>query len=70
MIALLAAALVGGSIGFVLFFPYGALAALLGAQMGASLLTLTAGLLLGLLRAKAGGKQGAAFRLYRVVSRP
>ena len=69
MIVLLAAALVGGLMGFVLLFPYGALAALLGAQISASLLTLAAGLLLGFLRAKAGGKQSAAFRLYRVVSR-
>ena len=38
MIVLLLAALVGGLVSFALLLPYGALTALLGAQLGASLL--------------------------------
>lgn len=63
MIVLLAAALVGGLGSFVVLWPYGALAALLGAQFGATFLALMAGLLLALRRAKAERKQGAAFSL-------
>jgi hypothetical protein len=70
MIVLLAAALAGGLMSFAVLWPYGALAALLGAQLGATFLALTAGLFLALLRAKAELKQGSAFRLSRVVARP
>ena len=69
MIVLLAAALVGGLVSFVVLWPYGILTALIGAQLGATLLALTAGLLLALLRAKAEPKQSAAFRLSRVIAR-
>ena len=70
MIVLLAAALAGGLMSFAVLWPYGALAALLGAQLGATFLALTAGLFLALLRAKAELKQGSSFRLSRVVARP
>ncbi len=63
MIVLLAAALSGGLVGFSGLWPYGALAALLGAQLGASLSAVAAGLLLASQRAKGERKQGAAFRL-------
>lgn len=63
MIVLLAAALVGGLGSFVVLWPYGALAALLGAQLGGTFLALVAGLLLASRRAKAERKQGAAFSL-------
>jgi hypothetical protein len=36
MIVLLAAALVGGLLGFAVLWPYGAVTTLLGAQLGAS----------------------------------
>ena len=69
MVVLLVAAFFGGSTSFAVLWPYGALAALLGAQFGATLLALTAGLLLALLRAKAVPEQSAAFRLRRVQAR-
>ncbi len=70
MIVLLAAALVGGVVSFAVLWPHGALAALLGAQLGATFLALTAGLLLAMLRTKAEPKQSEAFRLSRVIARP
>jgi hypothetical protein len=70
MIVLLAAALVSGVVSFGVLWPYGALAALLGAQLGATFFALTAGLLLALLGAKTEPKQSAAFRLSRIVTRP
>ena len=45
MIVLMPAALVGGLGSFGVLWPYGALAALPGAQLGASFLALTAGML-------------------------
>jgi hypothetical protein len=70
MIVLLAATLVGGVVSFAVLCPYGALAALLGAQLGATFLALTAGMLLALLGAKTEPKQSAAFGLSRVIARP
>ncbi len=70
MILLLDAALVGGVVSFAVLWRYGALAALLGAQLGATFLAFTAGLLLALLSAKAEPKQSAAFRLSRDIARP
>ncbi len=66
MIVLLAAALVSGVVSFAVLWPYGAL----GAQLGATFLALTAGLLLALLRTRVEPKQSAAFRLSRVIARP
>ncbi len=63
MIVLLAAALVGGLGSFVVLWPFGALAAFLGAQLGGTFLALMAGLLLAWRRAKAERKQSAAFSL-------
>ena len=57
MIALLFAAMVGGLLSFIVLWPYGALTALLGAQLGASLLTLTAGLLLASQKVKRSGSR-------------
>ncbi len=68
MIVLMAAALLGGSMSFTVLWPYGALAALLGAQLGATFLALTAGLLLALLRSKAQLRQSAVVRLSRVIA--
>ncbi len=70
MIVLLVAALVGGVVSLAVLWPYGALTAFLGAQLGATFLALTAGLLLAFLRTKAEPKQSAAYRLSRVVARP
>jgi hypothetical protein len=70
MNVLLAAALVGGVMSFAVLWSYEALAALLGAQLGATSLALTAGLPLTLLGVKAEPKQSAAFRLSRIVTRP
>ena len=63
MIVLLAAALSGGLVGFAVAWPYGALAGFFGAQLGATFLTLAAGLLLSSYRARAERKQDEAFRL-------
>jgi hypothetical protein len=63
MIVLLAAALVGGVGSFVALWSYGALAAVVGAQLGASALAAMAGLLLAARRAKRDRKQSAAFGL-------
>ena len=63
MVVLMTAALVGGFISFVMLWPYGALAAFLGAQLGGTFLALMAGLLLAWRRAKAERKQSAAFSL-------
>ncbi len=68
MVVLLVAAFFGGSTSFAVLWPYGALAALLGAQFGATLLALTAGLLLALLRVKAEPKQSAVFGLHCVLA--
>ena len=62
MIVLLAAALVGGLVSFTALWPYGALAAILGAQLGATFLALAAGLLLASRRVRVEQKQGAPFR--------
>jgi hypothetical protein len=70
MVVLMIAALVCGFMSFVMLWPYGALAALLGAPLGASLLALTAGLLLALLRVKAGRKQSAAFQFPSWIDKP
>jgi hypothetical protein len=70
MIVLLAAALVGGLMSFAVLWPYGALAALVGAQFGATFLALTAGLLLALLKSKVELKQNGAFRPSRVIVEP
>ena len=53
MIVLLAAALVGGVVSFAVLWPYGALSALLGAQLGATFVMFMAGLLIAFQRAKA-----------------
>ncbi len=60
---LFAAALVGGLLGFALFWPNGALSALLGAQLGASSLAFLMGPVLALRKAKAGRRQSAGFKL-------
>ncbi len=52
MILLLAAALSGGVMSFAVLWPYGALTALVGAQLGATFLMFMGGLLLALRRAK------------------
>jgi hypothetical protein len=69
MIMLLATSLTGGLFSFAVLWPYGALTALLGAQLGATLLTITAGLLLASQKVKTDRKQSAAYRLYRIVER-
>jgi hypothetical protein len=63
MIVLLAAALVGGLLGFAVLWPYGAVTALLGAQLGASSLAFLICAVLGLRRAKVERKQSAGFKL-------
>ena len=63
MIALMAAALVGGLGGFTMLWSYGALAAFIGAQLGATVLAVTAGLLLASRRGKVEQKQSAPYRL-------
>ena len=63
MIVLMAAALVGGVGSFVVLWPYGAFAALLGAQVGATSLALMAGLLLASRRAKMEQNQSSALSL-------
>jgi hypothetical protein len=57
MIVLLAAALIGGLVTFVVLLPYGVLIALLGAPFGGSFSTLIAGLLLAFVRTRAERKQ-------------
>jgi hypothetical protein len=52
MILLLAAALGGGVVSFTVLWPYGALIALVGAQLGATFWMFMASLLLALQRAK------------------
>jgi hypothetical protein len=52
MILLLAAALGGGVVSFTVLWPHGALIALAGAQLGATILMFMASLLLALRRAK------------------
>ena len=63
MIVLLAAALLGGLLGFTLLWPYGAVTALLGAQLGASSLAFLICPVLALRRANVGRKQSAGFKL-------
>ena len=70
MILLLDAALVGGVVSFAVLWCYGALAALLDAQLSATFLALTASLLPTFLRTKAEPKQSAAFRHSRLIERP
>ncbi len=53
MIALSIAALLGGLFGFALLWPYGALMALVGAQLGATFVVFMTGLLIAFQRAKA-----------------
>jgi hypothetical protein len=68
MIVLLATALIGGLFSFAVLWPYGALTALLGAQIGATLLTIMAGLLLASQRVKTDRKLSAASRLIASLS--
>ena len=63
MIVLLAAALLGGLLGFTVLWPYGAVTALLGAQLGASSLAFLICPVLALRRAKVQRKQSAGFKL-------
>ena len=63
MIVLLAAALLGGLLGFTLLWPYGAVTALLGAQLGASSLAFLTCPVLALRRANVERKRSAGFRL-------
>ena len=63
MIVLLAAALVGGLLGFTLLWPFGAVTAILGAQLGASSLAFLICPVLALRRAKVQRKQSAGFKL-------
>ena len=63
LLLLVAGAFVGELITLAVLWPYGALVALVGAQLGATALVLMAGALLAAQRAKVGRKQGAAFRL-------
>jgi hypothetical protein len=63
MIMLLAAALVGGLLGFTVLWPYGAVTAILGAQLGASSLAFLMCPVLALRRAKVERKQSARFKL-------
>jgi hypothetical protein len=63
MIVLLAAAFIGGLGSFVALWPYGALAALLSAQFGATFLALIAGPLLASRRGKVEQEQSATFSL-------
>ncbi len=60
MIMLLAAALVGGLLGFTVLWPYGAVTAILGAQLGASSLAFLMCPVLALRRAKVERKQSAS----------
>jgi hypothetical protein len=69
MIVLLPAALVGALLGFALLRPSGALAALLGAQLGAISLAFLMCPILALWMTKVERKQSAGFRLNRVVAR-
>ena len=63
MIVLLAAALLGGLLGFTVHRPYGAPTALLGAQLGASSLAFLICPTLALQRVKVECKQSAGFKL-------
>jgi hypothetical protein len=63
MFVLLAAASLGGLLGFTLLWPYGAVTALLVAQLGASSLTFLICPVLALRRAKVQRKQSAGFKL-------
>jgi hypothetical protein len=63
MIMLLAAALVGGLLGFTVLWPYGAVTAILGAQLSASSLEFLMCPVLALRRAKVERKQSARFKL-------
>ncbi len=60
---LLAAALVGGLLGFIVLWPYGAVTAILGAQLGASSLAFLMCPVLALRRTKVERKQSARFKL-------
>jgi hypothetical protein len=53
MIVLLAAALLGGLFSFAVLWPYGALMALVGAQLGATFVVSMAGLFIAFQRARA-----------------
>ena len=63
MKVLFAAALVGGLVGFALFWSHGALTALLGAQLGACALAFLMCPVLALRRAKVERRQSAGFKL-------
>jgi hypothetical protein len=63
MIVLLAAALLGGLLGFTVLWPYRAVTALLGAQLGASTLAFLICPVLALRRANGERKQSAGFKL-------
>jgi hypothetical protein len=63
MIVLLAAAFVGGLLGFTVLWPYGAVTALLGAQLGASSLAFLICPVLALRRASVERKQCAGIKL-------
>jgi hypothetical protein len=63
MIVLLAAALLGGLLGFTLLWSYGAVTALLGAQLGASSLAFLICPVLALRKANVGRKQSVGFKL-------
>jgi len=63
MLVLLAAALLGGLLGFTVLWPYGAVTALLGAQLGASSLAFLICPVLALRRANVERKRSAGFKL-------
>ncbi len=63
MIVLLVAALVGGLLGFTVLWPYGAVTAILGAQLGASSLAFLICPVFALRRAKVQRKPSAGFKL-------
>jgi hypothetical protein len=63
MIVLLAAALLGSLLGFTLLWPYGAVTALLGAQLGASSLAFLICPVLALRKASVERKRSVGFKL-------
>jgi hypothetical protein len=63
MIVLFSAAWAGGLLGLTLLWPYGAVTAILGAQLGASSLAFLICPVLALRRAKVERKQSAGFEL-------
>ena len=69
MIVLLMAGLVSGLLSFTVLWPYGALTALIGAQLGATFVVLLVGSILATRGVKQKQKQSAAPTLYRIEGR-